>query len=170
MTSASTLFRKARETKDPKFAAHLRRQAALLRQKQDKPAKKAKSNGKLYGKHPDQMNKKELEDYKNAVRQKAIAHLAYVEQDKTLQSAIKEIENKYRQQMIDASKINHINVVCAFIADMEGTASLNGGALPPSVMVSGYTVARIIDVLRQAGYDTEGKRGDDRGSISKNTA
>jgi hypothetical protein len=48
MTSASTLFRKARETKDPKFAAHLRKQAALLRRKEHKPAKKAKhwANGK----------------------------------------------------------------------------------------------------------------------------
>ena len=88
----------------------------------------------------------------------------------SLQAAIRDVEEKYRQQMIDASKIAHINVICAFIADMEGTSALNGGVLPPSIMVSGYAVARIIEVLRQAGYDTEGKRGDDRGSITKNTA
>ena len=52
-----------------------------------------------------------------------------------------------------------INVVCAFVAEMNGIAALNRGPLPPSVMVSGYTLARVLDALKQAGYTENGKEG-----------
>lgn len=62
-------------------------------------------------------------------------------------------------------EVNRINVVSAFMAEMDGVQKLNGGPLPPSMMVSGYTLARVYDALRDAGYTTEGKSGVNRGSL-----
>lgn len=60
------------------------------------------------------------------------------------------------QRQMEAQRIN---VVCAFLAEMEGVAALNKGPLPRCVMIAGYTLARVVDALRQAGYTAEGKEG-----------
>ena len=63
----------------------------------------------------------------------------------------------------DRIKVMHeaqqINVVCAFLAEMNAIATLNTGPLPRAVMIAGYTLARVVDALRQAGYTEDGKEG-----------
>lgn len=63
------------------------------------------------------------------------------------------------ERMHTQIEAQHINVVCAFLAEMSGIAALNRGPMPRAVMVSGYTVARILDALRKAGYTEDGKEG-----------
>lgn len=63
------------------------------------------------------------------------------------------------ERMHTQIEAQHINVVCAFLAEMSGIAALNRGPMPRAVMVSGYTVARIVDALRKAGYTEDGKEG-----------
>lgn len=62
-------------------------------------------------------------------------------------------------------EVNRINVVSAFMARLEGVQKLNNGPLPPTVFVDGFTLARVYDALRDAGYTTEGKGGVNRGSL-----
>lgn len=71
-----------------------------------------------------------------------------------------------KQETVDHAKrletlmeVQNINVVSAFIAEMNGIAAMNRGPLPPVIMVSGYTLARVLDALRRAGYTENGKEG-----------
>lgn len=50
-----------------------------------------------------------------------------------------------------------INVVSAFMARVDAAQKLNKGPLPAHVVLDGYTVARVYDALRDAGYTTEGR-------------
>lgn len=63
-------------------------------------------------------------------------------------------------------EVNALNVVCAFVAEIEGIQALHRGTLPPTLMLSGYTVARVYSALRDAGYTSEGKGGVRRESIA----
>lgn len=71
----------------------------------------------------------------------------------------KEAEEANLATLKTVYETNRINVVCAFLSEMEGLASIGNGPLPKVVMVSGFTLARVIDALRDAGYSSEGKGG-----------
>lgn len=57
---------------------------------------------------------------------------------------------------------NAINVVAAFMAEMEAIQTLNRGAVPPALMTSGFTIARVVDALAKAGYSKNGWKQPDR--------
>jgi hypothetical protein len=58
------------------------------------------------------------------------------------------------------TKQMHINVVASFLAQVNGMAAANRGPLPRSMVVSGYTLARVVDALNQAGYTEDGFKSD----------
>lgn len=65
-----------------------------------------------------------------------------------------DVEHEKRKAIYDA---NRIAVVSGFIATVEAMAKRQGGELNPVVTISGYTVARVIEALRLAGYTENGK-------------
>lgn len=67
---------------------------------------------------------------------------------------VEESEREKRKAIYDA---NRIAVVSGFIATVEAAARHNKGELAPTVVTSGYTIARIIEALRLAGYTENGK-------------
>jgi hypothetical protein len=71
----------------------------------------------------------------------------------------KEAEQANTALLKQVHEVNRINVVSAFIAELEGVAAANGGTIPKTLVVSGYTLARVLDALRDAGHTTEGKEG-----------
>ena len=160
MTSVATLFRQAKQAKSPKIAAKLRKQAAEMRQsRRVKPRKVKKTNG-----HDDVQMVAGTEVTRIAGemrRERERERLEHLDE-------VRRLREKHNDELRTMSEIAHINVLCAFIADMEGNQSLYGGALPSSVMVSGMTIARIIAQLREDGFSTEGRRGVDRKNIHKN--
>lgn len=77
----------------------------------------------------------------------------------------REVEDQHVQTLKTVHEVNSINVVSAFCAEIEAIQKLNGGPLPPSLMLSGYTVARVYSALRDAGYTADGKSGVNRATI-----
>jgi hypothetical protein len=159
MTSVATLFRKARQSKNPKIAAKLRKQAAEMRQSR-RVKKRSNGQGERVTRRQARAIERAQRDLVDA-REREQQRLEHLDK-------VRELEAKHRDELKIMADIAHINVICAFIADMEGNQSLYGGALPASVMVSGMTIARIVAELREHGYSTEGKRGIDRKNITKN--
>lgn len=68
----------------------------------------------------------------------------------------KETDQRHMDQMKRIHEQNAINVVCAFMAECEGMATENKGPLPKTIVVSGFTMARVIDALTKAGYSADG--------------
>jgi hypothetical protein len=79
--------------------------------------------------------------------------------------AKKEAQDEHRKAIIRNNEQHHINAVCAFIAELEGLSRENGGPMPQAVVLSGYTVARVIDALKKAGYSAEGLASMSRGAL-----
>lgn len=73
---------------------------------------------------------------------------------------IKRIEDAKR-----LNEINAINVVCAFVAAAEGWAKANGGPMPKTAIIAGYTLARVVDALHNAGYTADGLKSMSRGAL-----
>jgi len=177
MTSASTLIRKARlaESRGHRAAGkRLRADAAKLRRaarkKKAKPAKKKKA-------------KKAATKVQRAIA--AVAALApsvgeqakspldlAVERvlgtDATLEQSIalrrellearKTGENNAAARHASVQEAHDISTVCGFIAITEHSERLNGN-LPPTMAVSGYMVAKLVQALRKAGYTRDGLNG-----------
>ena len=145
--SATTLFRQAKEAKTKKARDALRKEGNLLR--------RAERNRKKTGK----MDKEVAFLVKHAAEQAAAGGTGgwkALTVDERIKMANDDgAEARIRQQ----SETHSMNVVCAFIAEMNGIAALNRGPLPRALMVSGYTLARVCDALRQAGYTEDGKGG-----------
>lgn len=64
-------------------------------------------------------------------------------------------EARHRADM--AREMTKIAVVSGFIATADQLAKLNGGPMPQTAVISGYTLARVIDALRDAGWSENGK-------------
>jgi hypothetical protein len=71
-----------------------------------------------------------------------------------------DVTEAYTRQQRDA---HNINVVCGFIAEMQAIENATAAGLPPSLIIAGYTVARVVDALRAAGYNADGKKMHGRG-------
>ena len=69
----------------------------------------------------------------------------------------KEAEQRHIDHVKQIAEVHAINTVCGFMAIVKDHESRNKGPLPPSVTLSGYTVAKIYDALRDAGYTENGK-------------
>lgn len=191
MTSVSTLFREARRAKDPKKAALLRAKAAKMRKdatkRKRKSHRKAKGNGagkqydklrfgaepvEVYTEHqiePGELSDARLASILTIARKNPYEAGALIRQSvaTAAQDARQALQDKHGDALRTQRELNHINQICAFIAEMEGICSLNNGALPPTVMVSGMSLARIIAQLREDGFDTEGRKGVDRAALRK---
>jgi hypothetical protein len=197
MTSPSTLIRQAKQTPNPARAKKLRAQAAKLRREIRAAAKKKAKTKKAKVDHPVkqagpitgagmtafydkdagcivlsddvaklQRNNRLRDMAKNTKSDMFDAEIQRLADDATYK-ARQEAEAAHTNALRTIYEINSINVVSAFLAEIEGVNALNKGSLPPSVMVSGFTLARIVAALRNAGYTTEGKGSVNRLSLTR---
>lgn len=83
--------------------------------------------------------------------------------------AKQEASTLYMEHLKRARETNDINVVCAFIASVEGVMRANGGSLSPSIVVAGYTVARVLEALKAAGYSESGLKSMSRQALEART-
>ena len=74
-----------------------------------------------------------------------------------------EVAEQTREKLRAVYDANRIAVVSGFISEMNAVAKATGGPLPPTTIVSGYTLARVLEALREAGYTESGKEGGRRG-------
>ena len=75
-----------------------------------------------------------------------------------IRAARRDNEAEQKSTLDIAHRIQGISVVCAFLAEIEDAYS-DGKPLPKIMHVAGFTMARLIEALREAGYTTEGKQG-----------
>lgn len=171
MTSASTLIRRAKvaEKKGHKFAAkRLREQAATMRRKARK-AKKAKKvvPAKMIARLAEllpsvEQPKSELDlAVERVLGPKATAARA-IGMRRELVEARKTGENnaaaKHASTVNMMTESHRICMVSSLIAIVEHAEKLNG-SLPPTMVVSGYLLAKVVDALRLAGYTSDGLNG-----------
>lgn len=71
---------------------------------------------------------------------------------------MEEAEEAASKQRAQAREVMEINVISAFMARLNAAAKFNGGPLPLTFIVDGYTLARVCDALHKAGYDADGLR------------
>jgi hypothetical protein len=191
MTSVSTLFRKARTTKNPALAAKYRKEAAALRRKEGgraapKPKRKAKPKGNgsdtasiapFSGYEHGAMQPGDVTDWQleqildgtSAKRRYAAGDQIRRLVSEAAQSARRELEATHVEQIQLMRELNQINVVSGFIAEMEGLCAANDGSLPAAVVLSGTTLARVVQQLRDDGFTADGRKGYDRKAIRKAT-
>lgn len=67
-------------------------------------------------------------------------------------------DEAYQGQLRAVTEANRIKMVSGLIAIAEHAEKLNGG-LPHTMVVSGYTLAKVIDALKLAGYTRDGLNG-----------
>lgn len=79
--------------------------------------------------------------------------------------AKQEAQEAHRKALIHNNEQHHINVVCAFVAAAEGLALSNGGPMPATAVIAGYTLARVVDALQKAGYSADGLKSMSRGAL-----
>jgi hypothetical protein len=67
-------------------------------------------------------------------------------------NALQEAEREHTEVLKALHEANSIKVVSAFIAEIEGIKALNRGVLSPTIMVSSFTINRVVAALRDNGY------------------
>jgi hypothetical protein len=179
MTSPSTLIRKARvaEAKGHRSAAkRLREQAAEMRRvgRKKKPRKttdmleqerivaslqkevnifEQKARVSVRGPMEDAVDR--ILGPNSTVEQRIAARRELTEArhlgERNAKSALNDDVEKLKE-------IHRISTVCGLISIVEHSEKLNGN-LPPTMIVSGYMVARVVDALRKAGYTRDGLNG-----------
>ncbi len=66
-------------------------------------------------------------------------------------------DKRATERLKGQQELHRINVVSGFMARVQAVEKLNGGPLPPFMAIDGYTVARVYDALRDAGYSVDGR-------------
>lgn len=61
------------------------------------------------------------------------------------------------ERIKDYAKATSRKIICSFIASLEQHAAASNG-LPPSMVISSYTLCRMVDVLNEVGYKADGYR------------
>lgn len=189
MTSPSTLIRQAKEAdkKGHRFIAkRLRAKAAALRRdyriaKKNTAAITAEARRKKQNKiitglqqavqhaiasaplmEPDQEAKSWLEVAVDRVLGEKATEEQRIGMRRELVEARKmgvaTTDEAYQGQLRAVTEANRIKMVSGLIAIAEHAEKLNGG-LPHTMVVSGYTLAKVIDALKLAGYTRDGLNG-----------
>lgn len=92
--------------------------------------------------------KKRPQDFEIAIRGRLVD---------SYKSAERKAADETREKLKAMADANRIAVVAAFIATVEAQAARQGGELNPVLNISGYTIARVVEALRLAGYTENGK-------------
>lgn len=82
----------------------------------------------------------------------------------------REAHDHHRMMLKIQSDAAAVNVVSGFMAICELAQQANGGALPSTMSMSGYTAAKVYDALKEVGYTTNGRQGVDRETIGRPSA
>lgn len=172
MTSPSTLIRKARlaESRGHKGAAtRLRAEAAKLRRaarNKKTPKKPTKAAER------DEIVKALAQETETLMRTRSMgvigpADMLLAQKDnpdfaimlrRELLEARKTGENNAAAKYAAQIEGHNISVISGLIAIVEHAQKLNG-SLPPTMALSGYMVAKVVEALRKAGYTRDGLDG-----------
>lgn len=68
----------------------------------------------------------------------------------------KQMHEEHSDRIKEINNIHAIDTVSSFMAIVEAAGRLNGGPLPPAMVIGGRVVAKVYDALREAGYTANG--------------
>lgn len=180
MSSPSTLIRRAKATKNRPEAKRLRAQAAKLRrEKREVNAMFAEVDAGLKERFnsptiteealtipsidPELLTRlKKLAATRNSKPDFEIALRSLFFEGKAAgrmeQIFLADDAEKHQQERLKSvMEANAICVVSGFMAIVKHAERYAAGALPPTMTFTGYTVAKLYDALRDAGYTENGK-------------
>lgn len=87
----------------------------------------------------------------------AIARMLVEIEARTRGEVIREMDRDETARIREYARQTNRKIICSFIASLDQhAASANG--LPPSMVISSYTLCRMVDVLNEVGYKADGYR------------